>query len=228
MVADWSQIELRVMAHFSQDPVLVEAFQQDLDIHARTASELFGCSLEEVSRPQREIAKTVNFATIYGQGATALSQILEIPRKEAQRYIDRYFEVYSGVRTWLDATIEYAKGDGWVATLAGRRRYIPELFSKNFMDRQAGERIAANTPIQGSAADICKWAMQSIADRMSEATLESQMLLQIHDELIFEAPPAEVSSLMELVKSEMEQVVDLLVPLKADIGAGPNWAEAKA
>lgn len=228
VVADWSQIELRVMAHFSKDPALVEAFAHDLDIHRRTASQLFDCSVDEVTKPQREIAKTVNFATIYGQGATALGQILGIPRKEAQEYIDRYFRSYAGVRTWLDTTIEYARADGWVATLTGRRRYIPELFSKNFMDRQAGERIAANTPIQGSAADICKLAMLGINRQFKERGLKTDMLLQIHDELIFEAPPEEVETVLEVVKHQMEHVVQLEVPLKAELGVGPNWAEAKA
>lgn len=226
LVADWSQIELRVLAHFSGDPVLVEAFTNDQDIHRRTASELFECEEDEVTKPQREIAKTVNFATIYGQGATALGQILDIPRKEAKAYIERYFEIYSGVREWLDRTIEVALVEGWVSTLAGRKRHIPELFSKNFMDRQAGERIAANTPIQGSAADICKATMLAIGDAMEG--LESRMLLQIHDELIFESPPGETEGLKALVQDKMESAVKLKVPLKVEIGVGPSWEAAKA
>lgn len=226
VVADWSQIELRVLAHFSDDPVLVDAFQHDKDIHRRTAAELFDCSEEEVTKPQREIAKTVNFATIYGQGATALGQILGVPRKEAKKYIERYFEIYAGVRSWLDNTIERALVEGSVATLVGRRRHIPELFSKNFMDRTAGERIAANTPIQGSAADICKATMLAIREAIEG--MQARMLLQIHDELIFECPPEETARLVNIVGEQMETAVPLKVPLKVEIGVGPSWEAAKA
>lgn len=226
LVADWSQIELRVLAHFSDDPVLVDAFQNDKDIHSRTAAELFHCTEDEVTKPQREIAKTVNFATIYGQGATALGQILGVPRKEAKAYIERYFEVYSGVRRWLDDTIEKALVEGSVDTLAGRHRHIPELFSKNFMDRTAGERIAANTPIQGSAADICKATMLAIDEAMQG--MQARMLLQIHDELIFECPPEETTKLVNLVGQQMETAVPLKVPLKVEIGVGTSWEAAKS
>src|SRR5690606_19469207 len=153
--ADWSQIELRLLAHVTHDAHLVDAFRRGVDVHARTASELFDCAIEDVTPQQRRVGKTVNFATIYGQGATALGQILGIPRAKAKQYIEEYFEVYAEVRTWLDNTIARALETGYVETLSGRRRYIPELSSKNPLDRQGGERIAANTPIQGSAADIC-------------------------------------------------------------------------
>lgn len=222
--ADWSQIELRLVAHVTGDERLVEAFQKGEDVHRRTAAEIFDVAPEAVDAVQRNVGKTVNFATIYGQGATALSHSLDMSRKEAKALIDRYFEVYSGVRAWLDETIAQAHEDGFVETMLGRRRYIPELSSNNFTDRAYGERIATNTPIQGSAADLCKLAMLAIA-RDIEA-MEAEMLLQIHDELIFECPPHEVEALRELVKRHMETVVELDVPLVAAVGAGPSWAAA--
>jgi DNA polymerase-1 len=224
--ADWSQIELRLLAHFTGDELLVESFQKNLDVHARTASQLFGCALNKVTREQRGVGKLVNFSTIYGQGSTALGQILGVPKKEAQGYIEGYFEAYSGVRTWLDETMEQAHESGFVTTLLGRRRYIPELSSNSFMIRQAGERIAANTPIQASAADICKVAMIDIDKEMRARKLKARMLLQIHDELVFEVPKAEVEELSALVKDKMESVHALDVPLVADVGVGMNWAEA--
>jgi len=224
--ADWSQIELRVLAHFTKDPNLVEAFRTNTDIHKRTASELFSCTPHEVTKPQREIAKTINFATIYGQGATALSQILGIPRKDAQQYIETYFQVFAGVREWLDRTIAEAHQNGYVTTLFGRRRYIPELSSKNFVDRQTGERIAANTPIQGTAADLCKLAMLKIADEIQQKDLQTRLLLQIHDELVLECPLDEVEAASELTRRHMETVVPLEVPLVVNLGVGANWGEA--
>jgi DNA polymerase-1 len=224
--ADWSQIELRLLAHVSEDPLLLESFRDGLDVHTRTASQLFGVELDEVTRDQRRIGKTVNFATVYGQGATALGQILGIPRKEAQSYIDEYFRAYAGVRRWLDATIEKARETGYVETLNGRRRYIPELSSNAFMERSAGERIAANTPIQGSAADICKAAMLAIDAEMRSRPLASRMVCQIHDELLFECPEAEVDAVGELAKRHMESVVKLRVPLVTEVGVGRTWAEA--
>lgn len=227
VVADWSQIELRILAHFSEDELLLEAFHHDLDIHRRTASEIFGVSVDDVTSEQRGVGKTVNFATIYGQGATALGQQLGVSRKEAKRYIDEYFRAYSGVRRWLDDTIQRAHERGYVETLLGRRRYIAELSSNSVMDRQAGERIAANTPIQGTAADICKLVMLHIADALYEEELESRMVLQVHDELIFTAPEAEAERVRALVREKMESVVPLLVPLKVDVGIGRTWGEAK-
>lgn len=224
--ADWSQIELRLLAHVTGDAQLVEAFALGLDVHARTAAQLFDVPVDQVDREQRGVGKLVNFATIYGQGATALGQILGIARKQAQTYIDEYFEYYAGVRTWLDATITQAHRDGYVTTLLGRRRYVPELRSNNMQDRQAGERIAANTPIQGSAADICKLAMLAIASDLREAKLTTQMVLQIHDELLFEAPAAEVEQVCAIVRERMEHAHPLRVPLVVDVGVGQTWAEA--
>ena len=224
--ADWSQIELRLLAHYTRDPLLVEAFTHGDDVHARTAGQLFDCPPEEVTGEQRAVGKLVNFATIYGQGATALGHTLGVPRKTAQGYIAGYFEAYSGVRAWLDSTIARAHETGFVTTLAGRKRYIPELSSNSFMERQYGERIAANTPIQGSAADICKMAMIAVAHQLDAHRLETRMLLQIHDELLFEAPPAEVETVREIARREMEGIVRLDVPLVVDVGVGNSWAEA--
>ncbi|MAR56055.1 MAG: DNA polymerase I [Rickettsiales bacterium] len=223
--ADWSQIELRLLAHITGDERLRDSFANDEDVHRRTAAEIFDIEPGAVDSVQRNVGKTVNFATIYGQGATALGQSLNLPRKEAKAIIDRYFEVYAGVREWLDETVAQAHQDGFVETMLGRRRYIPELSSNNFTDRAYGERIATNTPIQGSAADLCKLAMLAIAADLEG--MEAEMLLQIHDELIFECPPAELEALKALVKRHMETVVELDVPLKVDVGAGASWAAAK-
>ncbi len=225
--ADWSQIELRVLAHFSGDPLLAESFRENVDVHRRTASQLFDVAEEQVTPEQRNIGKTVNFATIYGQGATALAQQLDLPRAEAKAYIDRYFERYAKVREWLDTTIGEAHQRRYVTTLLGRRRYIPELSSNNFTDRAYGERIAANTPIQGSAADLCKLAMLQIAERLRDERMHTTMLLQIHDELLFEAPPEELERAEALIRDRMEHAFPLEVPLVVDIGHGASWAEAK-
>lgn len=224
--ADWSQIELRVLAHVSRDPLLLDAFLTDQDIHRRTAAQLFAVAEGAVTPPQREVAKTVNFATIYGQGATALAQIIRVPRKTAQEYIDQYFRTYAGVRQWLDQTIEEAHQSGYVTTLLGRKRWIPELSSRNVIERQAGERIAANTPIQGTAADLCKMAMLAIARELLERGLKTRMLLQIHDELVFEAPQQEVEAASQLIRHHMQSVYTLAVPLKVNLGVGQSWAEA--
>ena len=228
LVADWSQIELRIMAHLCGDPSLVDAFAKNLDVHRRTAGEIFGKAPEEVTKSERETAKTVNFATIYGQGASALAQNLGLTKKEAEVIISKYFEAYSGVREWIDNTTEMARVTGKVTTLAGRTRFIPELFSKNFAVMQAGERMAVNTPVQGSAADICKAVMVAIDEKMKErGSLKSRMLLQIHDELIFECPLDEVTEMTELVRYQMEHAWELKVPLVVSIGHGPSWEDAK-
>ena len=224
--ADWSQIELRVLAHFSQDPRLVAAFRDEIDLHRVTAAELFDVTEADVNSEQRNVGKTVNFATIYGQGATALGQQLGMTRNEAKKMIDRYFKLYSGVRSWLDDTIATAHESGFVNTILGRRRYIPELSSNNFSDRAYGERVAANTPIQGSAADICKLAMLEIDRRMKAESYEARMILQIHDELLFEAPSGEVDQVIAVVRECMEHPYELEVPLKVDIGTGASWADA--
>ena len=224
--ADWSQIELRVLAHMCGDPLLVESFREGVDVHRRTAAQIFDVAADQVTPEQRNVGKTVNFATIYGQGATALGQQLGLSRKEAKGLIDRYFERYAGVRRWLDQTIERAHEDGYVTTLLGRRRIIRELSSNNSSDRAYGERIAANTPIQGTAADLCKLAMLDIAGRLEASGMETRMLLQIHDELLFEAPPGEVDAACALIRDAMEHAAPLSVPLVVDIGVGASWAEA--
>jgi len=224
--ADWSQIELRVLAHVSGDPILLDSFAKNVDVHRRTASELFRCAPEAVTKEQRNVGKTVNFATIYGQGATALAQILGIARKEAQGYIEAYFETYAGVRRWLDSTIEEARRNGYVTTLFGRRRYVHELSSRNPTEAAFGERVAANTPIQGSAADLCKIAMLKIARRLEGESMRTRMLVQIHDELLFEAPEAELERARAIVKEIMEGAWPLKVPLIAEVGVGKTWAEA--
>jgi DNA polymerase-1 len=225
--ADWSQIELRLLAHLSADPALMAAFRDEVDVHRRTASEIFRCTPEEVTRAQRNVGKTVNFATIYGQGATALAQGLGVTRNEAKAYIERYFEVYGGVRTWLDQSIAGAHEHGYVDTMVGRRRKIPELTSGDPATRAYGERIAANTPIQGSAADLCKLAMLGIARRVREEGLAAAMVLQIHDELLFEVEPSDLPRLLPIVRHEMEHVWPALrVPLVVDLGHGASWEEA--
>jgi DNA polymerase-1 len=224
--ADWSQIELRVLAHVSGDPILLESFANNVDVHRRTAAELFHCSPEAVTKEQRNVGKTVNFATIYGQGATALGQILGIPRKEAEGYIEAYFVTYAGVRRWLDSTIEEARKNGYVTTLFGRRRYVHELSSRNPTEAAFGERVAANTPIQGSAADLCKIAMLKITRRLEGESMRTRMLVQIHDELLFEAPEAELDRAKAIVKEIMEGAWPLKVPLIAEVGVGKTWAEA--
>lgn len=224
--ADWSQIELRVLAHISGDPILREAFATGQDVHRRTASEIFGVPPDQVSAEQRNVGKTVNFATIYGQGASALGKQLGMPRKEAQAMIDRYFERYAGVKSWVERAVAEAHEKGEVTTLLGRRRVVRELSSKSFAERSYGERIAANTPIQGSAADLCKLAMLAIDQRFGEQELEARMLLQIHDELLFELPPAELDAVQRIVRECMEAPYPLEVPLKVDMGHGGSWAEA--
>ncbi len=228
--ADWSQIELRILAHITEDPKLVESFQKGIDVHRRTASEIYDIDPQDVDATQRNVGKTVNFATIYGQGAVALGQSLGMPRSEAKDLIDRYFQVYAGVRDWLDETIAEAHQLGYCETVLGRRRLIPELSSRSPTDIAYGERIAANTPIQGSAADICKLAMLAIDARIQKEKLRSRMLLQIHDELVFEAPPDELDTLVALVRECMEHPLPddlaLDVPLVVDIGHGASWSAA--
>jgi DNA polymerase-1 len=222
--ADWSQIELRVMAHFCADPGLVEAFREQRDVHRQTAAQLFKVPLDAVTPEQRNVGKTINFATIYGQGATALSQILGIPRKEAQAHIEAFFATYAGVRAWLDRTIAEATERGYVTTLLGRRRYIPELSAQGSVERQAGERIAANTPIQGSAADLCKLAMLRISNEL--AGHDARLLLQVHDELVFEVAEAEVDTVTAIIRAAMEHPMELSVPLVVNIGVGADWGAA--
>ena len=228
LVADYSQIELRIMAHFSKDPAFIEAFRQGGDIHRQTAALIFNVPLDQVTGEMRARAKTINFATIYGQGPFALSRQLGISQDDAKGFIARYFERFSGVRAFLDRQIELARQQGYVETLFKRRRYIPEIKDRNFNQRAYGERNAQNSPLQGSAADLIKLAMVRIHRAIRESGLASRMLLQVHDELIFEAPPDEIEALSQLVRAQMENVTPLLVPLVVDIGTGPNWLEAKS
>jgi len=227
MSADYSQIELRLLAHLSGDEAFVQAFKAGGDIHRQTAALIFDVGASDVTPEMRARAKTINFATIYGQGPHALSQQLKITHAEARAFIDRYFERFTGVRRYLDSSVEFARHQGYVQTIFGRRRYVPEVRERNFNIRAFGERIAANSPIQGSAADLIKIAMARVAAALRTKGLESAMLLQVHDELVFETPDGEVDALTALVRSEMEGAAELAVPLLVDIGVGPNWLETK-
>jgi DNA polymerase-1 len=226
LAADYSQIELRVLAHMSDDPSLIRTFVEDQDIHTRTASEILGLPPEEITEEMRRKAKAVNFGIIYGISAFGLAQNIGVSNIEAKRYIDGYFARYPQVRMFIDRTIEQARASGFVTTLLGRRRYIPELASTSAPVRSFGERMAVNTPIQGTAADLIKMAMINIHDVIRARGLRSRMILQVHDELIFEAPDDEIEPLKGLVRHEMEGVLKLSVPIKVDMGAGKNWEEA--
>jgi len=227
LAADYSQIELRLLAHLSQDSAFVEAFKAGGDIHRQTAALIFEVPLSEVTSTMRARAKTINFATIYGQGPHALSIQLGIEHAEAKEFIARYFERFQGVRNYLDSMVAFAREHGYVQTIFGRRRYIPELRERNFSIRAFGERTAANSPIQGSAADLIKIAMIRIADALKTQELQSKMLLQVHDELVFEVLPSELDRVQDLVKYEMEHAADLFVPLVVDLGVGKNWLDTK-
>jgi len=224
--ADYSQIELRVLAHISGDAVLRSSFASNEDLHARTAGETFGVPPGEVSRQQRDIAKMINYGIAYGLSAFGLAQRLGLPGREAQEIIDRYFARYAGVKAWLDGTIEAARRDGMVTTLFGRRRYLPDIHSKNPAARNAAERTAVNTPIQGTAADLVKRAMLRVDRALRSGGHEAKMLLQVHDELVVEAPPAEVSAVGTLLVEGMRTAAELAVPLEVDLGEGETWAAA--
>ena len=227
LVADYSQIELRLMAHLSGDSGFIDAFRQGGDIHRQTAALIFNVPLAEVTPDMRARAKTINFATIYGQGPFALSRQLGISQEDAKTFIARYFERFAGVRQFLDRMVQLAREQGYVETIFKRRRYVPEVKERNFNMRAYGERVAQNSPLQGSAADLIKLAMIRIHAAIAEQRLRSRMLLQVHDELIFEVPPDELEAMQPLVHEHMENVVELRVPLVVDIGIGPNWLDAK-
>ncbi len=227
LVADYSQIELRIMAHLSGDPGFIEAFQEGGDIHRQTAALIFNVPVDQVTSAMRGQAKTINFATIYGQGPFALSRQLGISMEDAKNFITTYFQRFAGVRAFLDQQIKLAREQGYVETIFKRRRYIPEIRDRNFNMRSYGERNAQNSPLQGSAADLIKLAMIRIHRAIREQKLESRMLLQVHDELVFEVLPGEVEAMTALVRTRMEQVVELRVPLVVDVGVGGNWLEAK-
>lgn len=227
LACDYSQIELRLLAHLSADEHLVKAFNEGEDFHAATAARVFDVPVSEVTPALRSRAKAVNFGIVYGQQAYGLSTSLKIPRKEAQDMIDRYFMVYPGVREFLDAQVKFARDNGYVTTMYGRKRHIKDINSRNFQLRSFGERTAMNHPMQGTAADIIKIAMIRVADRLRAEGLASKLVLQIHDELDFEVPQDEVEVLSALVRETMEGVCELRVPLVADVSVGGNWAEAK-
>jgi DNA polymerase-1 len=228
VVADYSQIELRLMAHLSGDPAFIEAFRRGDDIHRQTAAIIFGVPIGEVTGEMRARAKTINFGTIYGQGPFALSKMLGITQDEAKRFIGDYFTRFAGVRAFLDRSVALAKEQGYVETLFGRRRYIPEINDRNFNIRAFGERTAQNTPLQGSAADLIKSAMVRIHHALPAAGLSARMLLQVHDELVIEAPAEEAEHAARLVKEHMEGAATLDVPLLVTVGIGDNWIDAKS
>ncbi len=225
LVADYSQVELRILAHYSDDKSLIEAFKEGQDIHSRTASEVYGVKLEEVTPEQRRAAKTANFAIIYGVSAFGLAQQTELNLSESKSFIDTYFDRYPGIRKYMDSTISAAKDDGYVTTLLGRRRYLPDLHSSNHQVRSFAERTAINTPVQGTAADIIKLAMIKIDKAISG--MKSKMVLQVHDELVFDAHNDELEELRDIVTKNMTKAYKLKVPLTIDLGIGPNWLEAK-
>jgi DNA polymerase-1 len=225
--ADYSQIELRVLAHVSGDEKLIESFMNNEDIHLRTASEVFKVPMEEVTPEMRRAAKAVNFGIIYGISDYGLSRDLKISRKEAKEYINNYFEKYKGVKEYIEKIVRFAKENGYVTTIMNRRRYIPEINSKNFTQRSQGERLAMNAPIQGSAADIIKMAMVKVYNDLKKLNLKSKLILQVHDELVVDTYKDEVEIVKKILKNNMENVVQLKVPLVVEIGVGPNWFLAK-
>lgn len=225
--ADYSQIELRVLAHLAKDEVMLESFKEGVDIHAKTASEVFHVDLDKVTPLDRSNAKAVNFGIVYGIGDFSLSQDLNITRKEARKYIDNYLNTYQGIKKYMEDIVEQGKEMGYVHTIMNRRRYIPELKSKNFNIRAFGERIALNTPIQGSAADIIKLAMISVHNELKKRKLKSKLVLQVHDELIIDAYNDEIEEVKELLRDLMENAIKLDVDLKVDISTGNSWYESK-
>ena len=225
--ADYSQIELRILAHMSNVESLIEAFIEDKDIHTKTASDIFKIDEKLVTKNQRRIAKAVNFGIIYGISSFGLSENLEISMQEAKEFIDNYLNTYPGVKEYMDTTIALAHEQGYVRTLLNRKRYIPELENKNYMIRSSGERIALNTPIQGTSADIIKKAMVEISRIIKQNNMKAKMIVQVHDELVFDCPINEKNELIEIVKNIMENTYHLIVPLKVDIEIGEDWYQAK-
>lgn len=228
VAADYSQIDLRVMAHFSHDSRLIQAFLADLDIHAVTASEVYGVPIRQVTPDMRRVAKTINFGVIYGISDYGLSSRSVLSRGEAAAFIDRYFATYPGIRSYMEHTKEQAARLGYVSTLLGRRRYLPEIHSPNRVIRQSAERMAINMPIQGTSADIVKLAMIAVWDALNQTGMSTKMVLQVHDELVFEAPQLELDQLKILLKTKMQSVQQLVVPLKVDLKQGSNWRDVVA
>ena len=225
--ADYSQIELRVLAHIANDKIMQEAFRSGEDVHRVTASQVFGVAPEDVTSLMRRHAKAVNFGIVYGISDFSLADDIGVTRKEAKAYIESYLEKYAGVRQYMHDVVEQAKADGYVTTLMGRRRYLPELKSKNFNLRSFGERCAMNTPIQGTAADIIKLAMIRVDAALAKQYPQARLVLQVHDELIVECPLDQADGVKQLVEREMEQVMELRVPLLAEAKSGASWYEAK-
>jgi DNA polymerase-1 len=226
MSADYSQIELRLAAHYSDDKNMKSAFNDNIDIHNMTASSVFGVSIDEVTPDMRRQAKIINFATIYGVSPYGLSQQAEISVKEGAEFIKRYFETYPGFRTYIDTTIDFAKENGYVKTLMNRKRPVPEINYTTTFRREGAERIAINTPIQGTSADMIKIAMIKISDEMKKKKLKSRMIMQVHDELVFEVHKDETDIMKAMVKDIMENALKLNVPIVVDIGIGDSWNEA--
>ena len=225
--ADYSQIELRVLAHISQDENMIDAFENDEDIHRQVASKVFDVPMEEVTKEQRSAAKAVNFGIVYGISDFGLAEQLGIGRKKAKQYIEQYKEKYMGIKNFMDNIVEEAKERGYVETLFHRRREIPELSSNNYMVRQFGARVAMNTPIQGTAADIMKIAMIKLFDRIEKEKLSAKLILQVHDELIVECKKEESEQVKQVLKESMENATKLSIPLKVEISEANNWYEAK-
>ena len=225
--ADYSQIELRILAHCSGDEQLIQAYREARDIHRITASQVIHIPFDEVTDLQRRNAKAVNFGIVYGISSFGLSQDLSITRKEAAQYIENYFQTYPGIKTFLDESVENAKEHGYAVTLYGRRRPVPELKSSNFMQRNFGERVAMNAPIQGTAADIMKIAMLGVNRELKNRNMKSRLILQVHDELLIEAYQDEVEEVQTILKDQMEHAAELKVPLIVDMHSGNNWYEAK-
>ena len=225
--ADYSQIELRVLAHIAGDEAMISAFNSGEDIHRRTAAEVRGVPADQVTAEMRSAAKAVNFGIVYGISDYTLARNIHVSRAEAREYIDRYFERYPGVKAYLDSAVAFARENGYARTLMGRRRYIPEISSTNFNIRSFGERCAMNSPIQGAAADIIKLAMIRVHAALKDAHLRARLILQVHDELMVEAPEEEAEQAAEILRGCMESVIELRVPLKTDISIGRNWLECK-
>ena len=226
VAADYSQIGLRIMAHLSGDAGLLKAFKEGQDVHKATAAEVFEVDQEEVSGDQRRKAKAINFGLIYGMSAFGLAKQLHLGRKEAQQYIDRYFERYPGVRDYMDRTRALAKEQGYVETLFGRRLYLPEINARNKMRVQAAERTAINAPMQGTAADIIKRAMLAVDGWLQGGGVDARMIMQVHDELVFEVAEKDLDAVKAPINEHMCNAADLKVPLVVDIGTGSNWDEA--
>ncbi|MEO9892490.1 DNA polymerase, partial [Aurantibacter sp.] len=226
LAADYSQIELRIIAALSEETTMIDAFKKGEDIHASTAAKVFNVPLSDVTREQRSNAKTVNFGIIYGVSAFGLSNQTDLSRSESKELIDTYYQTYPKLRNYMSELVDFAREKGYVQTVLGRRRYLKDINSRNAVVRGAAERNAVNAPIQGSAADIIKIAMINIHSKLSERDYKTKMLLQVHDELVFDVPKTELTKMKELIKHEMENAFTMAVPLDVEIGEGDDWLVA--